>query len=62
MNETTWELDIDRQKHETRQQRGKQVNPLFESCQGMCRPKGYGFRAPFWSGIGYGIRGNYGSV
>ena len=28
---------------------------------GMCRPKRWGF-APFWSGIGYGFRGNYGSV
>ena len=38
----------------------------------MCRPNGTGFRAflvrngytlcPFWSGIGYGFRGNYGIV
>ena len=28
---------------------------------GMCRLKGYGL-GPFWSGIGNGFRGNYGSV
>ena len=29
--------------------------------KGMCRPKGWGF-ALFWSGVGYGFRGNYRTV
>ena len=32
MNETTWELDIDRQEHETRQQKGT----IACSLKGLC--------------------------
>ena len=48
---------------------GGGVIPLLISHIGMCRPKVYIVLAPFWSEfcpfwseIGYGLQGNYGSV
>ena len=46
--------------------------PLYKPCS-MCHPKGYRLWAflvwkqvdtfcPFWSGMGYGFRGNYGNI